>query len=366
MNFSSNLSFIKKILLISIYEKFSFPFEKPYKYIFIITNKCNSRCKTCNIWKIYEKKPELMEKELTLEEYEKIFHDIKNDSLWLTLSGGEPFLRNDIDKIAILANRIMENLFFLNIPTNGLMPEVIMEKTKLILDSIRDNIDFHVTISLDGSEEINDEIRGINGSYKKAMTTYRSLKKLEHVFSNFKVSFQVTLSKFNLNNIEKIIKVIKKSRYPIFTFAHENRYFDNLNSGIDFREIQNGLSVEKINLILNSYKIDDVKNLITKIYLKLATKFFANTQKLVLPCFASFATITIDPYGNVLPCAYFSRKIDNLRKNNYDLNGILNSEKISDLRREIKMQKCLKCWTNCEAYPNIFQNFPLAMKKYLL
>jgi len=349
-----------------MYEKFNFPFQKPYKYIFIITNKCNSRCKTCNIWKIYEKRPRLIKNELTLEEYERIFHNIKNDSLWLTFSGGEPFLRNDIDKIAILANRIMKKTFFLNIPTNGLMPEVIMEKTKSILNGIRDNIDFHVTISLDGTEKIHDEIRGINGNYKKVMTTFKNLKKLEYAFPNFQVSFQVTLSKFNLDDIEKIIKVIKKSRYPIFTFAHENNYFDNLNSKIDFREIWNELSLEKINFIHNSYRVDDLKNAITKIYLRLATKFFSNTQKLVLPCFASFATITIDPYGNVLPCAYFSEKIANLRENNYDLTKILKSKKTENFRRKIKMQKCLNCWTNCEAYPSIFQNFPLAIKKYLL
>jgi len=65
----------------------------PLVLTFSITNRCNSRCKTCNIWKIPAEESE----ELSLDEIELIFKSM--DKLYfLNISGGEPFLRKDLVK----------------------------------------------------------------------------------------------------------------------------------------------------------------------------------------------------------------------------------------------------------------------------
>ena len=102
------------------------------KYIFILTNKCQSRCKTCKIWKIYKDNPKKVKEELDLEEYKKTFENIKKEVMWLNLSGGEPFLRKDIDDIAIVAIENFKNMSILNIPTNGLRTELIKKKTERV------------------------------------------------------------------------------------------------------------------------------------------------------------------------------------------------------------------------------------------
>lgn len=361
----SHILLAEKVSLINLYRKLGFPFQMPYKYIFILTNMCQSRCKTCKIWKIYKDNPKKLKTELDLEEYEKIFENIKRDALWLNLSGGESFLRKDIDEIAINAIENFKNMFILNIPTNGLETKTIKKKTRRILEAMSGPTDFFITLSLDGTQRIHDSIRGVKGGYKKVMKTYRTLIKFEKEFSNFHIGFQTTINKHNIDNIKTIFKTTQKSS-PIFTFAHEANYFYNLGSEDDMRKLNDPKLLNIIRFLHKNYNVTNLRDFVPKIYLKLAPHFFKNPNKLVLPCTASYATITVDPYGNVMPCSYFHKSIANLRKHNYNLKKILMGKKTQALRKMIRNGECPRCWANCEAYPSIFHNFPLAIKKTIL
>ncbi|MDE1824747.1 MAG: radical SAM protein, partial [Candidatus Micrarchaeota archaeon] len=66
---------------------------RPYKLNFSITYWCQSRCTHCSIWQIRPKG------ELTLDEIRN-FARQNNYFKWVELTGGEPFLRQDIVEIA--------------------------------------------------------------------------------------------------------------------------------------------------------------------------------------------------------------------------------------------------------------------------
>ena len=70
----------------------------PINLTFSITNICQSRCKTCNIWELYEKQPQKRNEELALEEIKSIFRSMGHIYVF-NISGGEPFLRKDITEI---------------------------------------------------------------------------------------------------------------------------------------------------------------------------------------------------------------------------------------------------------------------------
>ena len=92
---------------------------------FFVTGLCNLRCKMCfyldNIEKARKKD------ELTLDEIRKISEKLK-PFIWLLISGGEPFLRDDIFDICktFYQNNNVKNI---TIPTNGLETEKIIEIT---------------------------------------------------------------------------------------------------------------------------------------------------------------------------------------------------------------------------------------------
>jgi len=354
-----------KSLGVSVYKNFGIGFQMPYKYTFMTTNICQSRCKSCGIWKIYKDQPEKLKTELTLEEYGRIFDNIKDDAFWVVLSGGEPFIRKDFDEIAILASEKMKKLFLVNIPTNGLTPVLIEKKTEKILQGINPKLNLFITVSLDGIGHIYEEVRGVD-SYDKVIETYDRLNELTQFYKNFHVGFQTTVSKLNMAHVEEIFVRVKNTSMPIFTFANEAHYFYNIGSGVDVRLLEQKKLLEVIQFLYKNYKIRNFHDAIPKFYLKLAKQFYKNPSRQVLPCYATWATLTLDPYGNILPCSYFYKVMANVRNINYDIKSFMISPIVKETQKIIEGHNCPKCWTNCEAYPTMLQNPLATLKKFLL
>ncbi|MBU2406860.1 MAG: 4Fe-4S cluster-binding domain-containing protein, partial [Nanoarchaeota archaeon] len=112
---------IEKILQSMAFRKFGFPKVPPLNLTIGLTNTCNSRCLTCNIWK------KSSENDLSLNELDKIFQNIGPTLEWLILSGGEPFLRKDIVEICASAYKYCKPSIIV-IPTNGILFNIIPKK----------------------------------------------------------------------------------------------------------------------------------------------------------------------------------------------------------------------------------------------
>ncbi|MHA2182261.1 MAG: radical SAM protein, partial [Promethearchaeota archaeon] len=121
-----------------------------------ITNRCNLKCKHCFVFR--EGNPNTPKKEMTTD---VMIEEIKNYQrrygivrmLWM---GGEPLLRKEVLKEGV-------KLFPQNvIATNGTLP----------LINLGPSIKW--TISIDGPEELNDEIRG-TGVFKRIINNLNNL-----------------------------------------------------------------------------------------------------------------------------------------------------------------------------------------------
>src|SRR5215204_4562519 len=140
----------------------------PLKLNLCLTYWCQYRCKTCNIW---QRKPS---DELTIGEIATLVE--RNPGVnWVDLTGGEIFLRPDIDEIfdAILAG--WPRLALLHFPTNGFQTDRIVRSVERIARHRR-GARIVVTVSLDGDEALNDEIRGIKGGFRRQIATFQALR----------------------------------------------------------------------------------------------------------------------------------------------------------------------------------------------
>ena len=70
------LQLLPRIVGYKFFRTFDWPKIMPFMLTVSVTNQCNSKCKTCNIWKIYNDNPLLLEDELSLNEYDLIFKNI--------------------------------------------------------------------------------------------------------------------------------------------------------------------------------------------------------------------------------------------------------------------------------------------------
>src|SRR5436853_5124055 len=72
------------------------PLALPMNLTISVSYRCNSRCKTCNVWQ----RPN---DDFTIEEYEKTFESVGRAAYWFTFSGGEPTLRKDLPEMVATA-----------------------------------------------------------------------------------------------------------------------------------------------------------------------------------------------------------------------------------------------------------------------
>jgi len=314
----------------------------PYKLIFAITYKCNSRCKTCNIWKKH------IENELSLQEIKLIAKNYRHFK-WLNVTGGEPFLRNDLVNI-VKSFKNKNNITLFNTTTNGYLTDIIVEKMKKIAHmKIPKTV---ITVSLDGTEKVHDYLRGIKGAWKMAVRTYKSLRELSNKYENLSVFFGFTLSKFNIgeyekmyNNLKKIIPDIKFSDIHVNIFHSSSHYYGNKKMKMD-----NNILINEINKIikLRGIQLNPI-SFMDYLYLD-KSRDYIKFSRTPIKCDAIKSSIFLDPLGNIYPCTIYSKKLGNLRENNYDVNKIINSSESKKILKEIENHKCPQCWTPCEAY----------------
>jgi len=319
-----------------------------------VTHACNYRCKTCNIWRKYLENPKLKDQELTLSEYTKLFR-ANREIIWLSITGGEPFLRRDLTDIVISALENIDKLRVVNIATNGSLPRRIEKSLSEILDSAKKPVYISVEVSLDGKEPIHNEIRGVKDAYQRSLETFRRLRRLkeEAKADFFDVKFEYTMSKYNSGMLKETIEELTCEEDIlgpddfIITFAHKSFFYDNLESDISSKT---DITLKEVSWFLENYPKKDLFDRIARSYLKMSMRYFGENWR--PPCVAGEHSCFINPYGDVYPCITMNYRLGNLRSDGFSLRKILSNNKSRIFRKKIR-ETCATCWTSCEAYPTI-------------
>ena len=176
--------------------------EDIFHLIFFVTARCNARCKFCFYLENIELANENLTKELKIDEIEQIFKHAGYIP-YVSLSGGEPFLRSDLDEILKIIIKYSKPLM-ISIPTNGSYPGKIEKQLENVL-SDNSETEINIQLSIDAPEEKHDEIRQIPGLFKKMMQTNKVIEKLSEKYNNLATKIVVTYSNFNANEVEELI-----------------------------------------------------------------------------------------------------------------------------------------------------------------
>ena len=150
---------------------------------FYLTNRCNSRCKTCPIWKCKEKEDLPLDK---VKEFILLYKDAD-----FVYGGGEFFLYPWYRE---LLNWSELNNINYTILTNGILYRQVMEAASMYSPNI--------TISWDGVQH--DWIRGVPGN---TATIKKLVSYIRECGGTVKLSY--TFSKFNYDTIDGDMKVAK-------------------------------------------------------------------------------------------------------------------------------------------------------------
>jgi MoaA/NifB/PqqE/SkfB family radical SAM enzyme len=360
----SYTSLIVRLPLFNLYRGFGRPKLFPINYTFSITNVCNSKCKTCSIWKLYQEKPELKSEELTTQEWLKVFEGLETSPFWVTISGGEPFTRSDLVEICEAICEVNRPKI-LNIPTNGLLCDRIENWASKIAEACANNgVALNVNLSLDGVGERHSEIRGVKGNWELAMKTLFALKKLEDKYQSLNVGIHTVVSNYNIHELSEvaayIVNELRPSNY-IMEVAEERSELFNVNNGITPQptELEHVLTevAHYFRDTLRSRELSRIGLAFRLRYYELIPKILESKTQIV-PCMASFASCHINAYGDIWPCCVlgYTKSMGNLRESGFNFKKLWRSERANEARAFIKEGGC-SCPLANTHYTNMLLNF---------
>src|SRR5579872_1933875 len=132
----------------------------PYKVTLVATYHCNFRCEMCSIWQ------KESVSEMTPAEVESFFSRWSQFS-WVHLTGGELFMRRDVEDVVMAVVESDRALYLLNFPTTGWFGDRTVALVEKIL---RRGIGrLMTTISIDGPRDLHDAMRGLPGSWERGI-----------------------------------------------------------------------------------------------------------------------------------------------------------------------------------------------------
>lgn len=311
--------------------------EKERSLHLFVTNRCNLRCPHC-----YMFSGESQENELSTEEVIRLIMDYKTVAKGkrITISGGEPTARNDLDIIVQTAFELGLEVMLL---TNGsTMESDRIEKLSKYISSIQ--------ISIDGfSEESNSKIRG-SGNFFKALSTLDQFVSLG-IESSVAITPSLELLKEHMDD------------YVLFANKLIEKYIDYPFSVKFTEELSSGRNINPTNQQNDEYStlIIAIQNKIYGVENDFAN--FVHTMKNdVIRDNCMFGVFSIASNGDVYYCPEINKlkPYANIRKTPFDYiyREAIKAEKATSVTRLLPCKECELLYISgggcrIEEFPNL-------------
>jgi len=294
-----------------------------------ITERCNFNCRHC-YRRDYERELSTKDLFLVLDQYIELIRawelDKYNRPRKLSISGGEPLLRGDIFELLRKIKRNRELFTSIVLMSNG------STITRVTAKRLKDYAISAVQISLEGTENVNDNIRG-KGSFEKA------LKGVENLMNaGIPVGVSITVSKENHADVENLIdllvekgvKYIGVSRYVPMGNDSTIRILEPRElRDFFFRIMKERRELLGRNVYLSTHCSDSLW-------------FIEDENHETHGCSAGYDSFSILPNGDVVPCRRLPIKVGNvLEKTLMDM--WYTSDFLWKLRDKGNIKKCNQC-----------------------
>lgn len=310
--------------------------QLPKEVCIIVTYRCNARCNMCDVFH-YPSKPA---EEITVADIEKLPTGLR----FINITGGEPFVRQDIKEIVTVARTKAERIV---ISTNGYF-------TDRIVDLCQTYPDIGIRISIEGLQKTNDEIRGIPHGFDRGLRTLLTLRQM----GLKDIGFGMTVQDMNCKDLIPLYELANALGYEFATATlHNSHYFCKLDNRIADQEMVCG-EFEK--LITELLKSNSPKKWF-RAYFNYGLMNYIKGNRRLLKCEMGSEACFIDPSGDVLPCNGMNEKmpLGNIRQKPFA--EIWNSPEAAQVRNSVKT--CSKeCWMVGNAVPAIKKHIDVPLR----
>ena len=293
----------------------------PQSISLTITNHCNLRCQMCGQWSqegYVRGDTGRLRREMTLADWKRVVDELAaHGTPLLLLRGGEPFM---LPGIIELLEYIHNRGIFISIDTNGTLLDRYAE------DIVRIG-SMHLTISVDGPEEIHDAVRGVPGTFQRIKAGAARIAELEAAGGKeISRSICFTISPYSYRGLGVMPEVARSlglgsiAIVPYYYFPEKvgreyERELESLGcsafSWVGFHHETSGVDFEEFRLQYQRY-LETLGDVYDYPYLKLSEDeyraWFADTRTPVGPhqgCTNVEKLIDIQPDGSANFCVDF-------------------------------------------------------------
>ncbi len=287
---------------------------------------------------------ELVSQEVTTEEWIEYF-DTLPQCREMTVSGGESFLREDLDQLVLAAIEKTSQLF---LNTNG----ILTSRLKGLLQKLDLEALHKITIatSLDGATpETHDRIRGVKGAMDKTIKSLQLLQDLD-----VRRAVTTVIQPTNYHELYDLYQICKEWDIHVafqmilpranFTFSQIEEIYRQL------KRVWEETDKPEYEYYLRGVLHHQIHG------------------KRPVPCYLGKSLIPlVDPLGDVYPCgnAPWMKEVDNWTPKDYgypdlvmgnvrdkSLIEIINSDRAKEVLKRFDPETCHWCWSGCSYEPS--------------
>jgi len=309
---------------------------KPAAISIEITHDCIGRCIMCNIWRIPSRVPNLPVDDWLSMLASPSLADLRE----LDVTGGEPFLRDDLidffEGLCRLKETRLRQLRAVAVTTNGFLTQKVTTAVTDIVDRLaRRNIELVMVCAMDAAGPVHDSIRNVKNAWQKVNATIQGLIDLRRHFPNLIIGVKTTILPINVDELDGIADYAKANR--LFTIISPciitgGRYL-NIDRADDlafspedrakmirfFRQEPSGWSYHSRSLI-----------------------DYFRTGRMEKPCTCGFNYFFVRSNGDLYLCPLLGHSVGNIR--NTSLEDVFFSTEADHIRKRIgHFDECRSC-----------------------
>jgi radical SAM protein with 4Fe4S-binding SPASM domain len=312
----------------------------PFNVQFELTKECPLKCSHC-----FNSSGEKRSDELTTKEVKAVFDKLEAMGVKkIMLTGGEPTVRNDFIEIVAYAST---KFIGISVASNGYC---ITEKMAYELSKYKNVV---VQISIDGTEDHHNIIRGMNNSFERATNAVKML-----AANGVSVIVATTFNNINFDDAEFVTILAKALGAKQITFsitfnigrAKANNLTQNMNIGELMRKC----------LLLSGKYSDDT------FYVNAKDTSQEGLKKKISTCGRGNTQMCVRENGDISPCLQFNLVYGNLK--NQDIYDLFNHARISCMIgfNEPSLDTCFDCERayDCNGCVAMAYNMPIEVCKW--
>ena len=323
-----------------------------------VTRRCVAKCVMCNIWQMRPTSKELEAGDwLSLLE-SPVLSEIKE----LDLTGGEPFLRNDLVELLLgigrLKRRHLRKLCSIAITTNGFLTDKVLKDVGAVIAPLDDaGVTLVFACGFDALGLAHDRIRRYKGGWERLNATLEGLQELRAKHPSLILGIKTTVTRYNIDEIEKVCRYAdERGLFAIISpyIITANRY-----GNID-RENSLAFSAADVAKLKKFYKSTRFR----WSYYRNELLHFLDSGCMAKPCSAGFNYFFIRSSGELYSCPIIEAPLGNVKDSPFE--KLIRSPEAARFRRNIlKFPECRICTEpGLERYALPFEGFHY-LRQYL-